>query len=102
MIIYFTENYENNICDNLIELWERDCKKEEEKSFKIFHGKQEWYLNNASSGFRDAAQSLIKEKQSQDSRTSENDWKGRNWYNQLRKKKSNGSRSRSRSNNQHN
>ena len=45
---------------------------------------------------------MIKENQSQDSRNSENDWKGRNWYNQLRKKKSNGSRSRSRSNNQHN
>ena len=31
MITYFTANYENDICDNLIELWERDCKKEEEK-----------------------------------------------------------------------
>ena len=25
MITYFTANYENDICDNLIELWERDC-----------------------------------------------------------------------------
>ena len=102
MITYFTANYENDICDNLIELWERDCKKEEEKSIKIFHGKEEWYLNNASSGFRNAAQSLRKEKKSQDSRNSENDWKGRNRYNQQRKKKDNGSRSCSRSNNQHN
>ena len=102
MITYFTANYENDICDNLIELWERDCKKEEEKSIKIFHGKEEWYLNNASSGFRNSAQSLRKEKKSQDSRNSENDWKGRNRYNQQRKKKNNGSRSRSRSNNQHN
>ena len=44
MITYFTANYENDICDNLIELWERDCKKEEEKSIKVFHGKEEWYL----------------------------------------------------------
>ena len=49
-----------------------------------------------------AAESLRKEKKSQDSRNSENDWKGRTRYNQQRKKKNNGSRSRSRSNNQHN
>ena len=24
MITYFTANYDNDICDNLIELWERD------------------------------------------------------------------------------
>ena len=42
MITYFTANYENNIWDKLIELWERDCKKKEEKSIKIFHGKEEW------------------------------------------------------------
>ena len=41
MIAYFTANHENDICDNLIELWERDCKKGEEKSVKIFHGKEE-------------------------------------------------------------
>ena len=29
IIAYFTANCENDICDNLIELWERDCKKEE-------------------------------------------------------------------------
>ena len=27
MITYFTANYEDDICDNIIELWERDCKK---------------------------------------------------------------------------
>ena len=63
MIIYFTANYENDICNNLIELWERDCKKEEEKSITIFHDKEERYLNNASSGFRNATQSLRKEKE---------------------------------------
>ena len=42
MITYFTVNFENDICDNLIELWERDCKKEEEKSIKIFHGKEDY------------------------------------------------------------
>ena len=62
MITYFTANDENDICDNLIELWERDCKKAEERSIKIFHGKEEWYLKNASSGFRNAAQSLRQEK----------------------------------------
>ena len=41
MITCFTANYENDICDNLIELWDRDCKKEEEKSIKIFHGREE-------------------------------------------------------------
>ena len=78
MIAYFTANHENDICDNLIELWERDSKKEEEKSVKIFHGKEEWRLKHASSGFRNAAQSLRQEKKSQDSRNSKNDQKGRN------------------------
>ena len=41
MITCITTNYENDICDNLIELWDRDCKKEEEKSIKIFHGREE-------------------------------------------------------------
>ena len=85
MITYFTANDENDICDNLVELWERDCKKAEERSIKIFHGKEEWYLKNASSGFRNAAQSLRQEKKSQVSRTSKNNWKGRNRYNQQRK-----------------
>ena len=40
----------------------RDCKKEEEKSIKIFYRNEEWYLSNASSGFRNAAQSLRQEK----------------------------------------
>ena len=87
MITYFTANYENDICDNLIELWEKDCKKEEEKSIKIFHGKEKWYLNYASSDFRNAAQSLRKEKKSQDSRNSENDWNGRNRYNHRERRK---------------
>ena len=72
------------------------------KSIKIFHGKEEMYLNNAFSGFRNATQSLKQEKKSQDSRNSKNDRKGRNWHNQQRKKKNNESRSRSRSSNQHN
>ena len=93
MIRYFTANYENNICDNLIEVWERDCKKEEEKSIKIFHGKEEWYLNNTSSVFRNAAQSLRQGKKSQDRRNSKSDWKSRNWHNQQKKKKNNYSRS---------
>ena len=70
MITYFTGNYENDICDDLIELWEKDYEKEEEKLIKIFHGKEEWYLNNASSGFRNAAKSLRQQKKSQDTRTS--------------------------------
>ena len=64
MIAYFRPNYENYICDKLIESWGRDCKKEEEKSIKIFYRKEEWYLNNASSGFHNAAQSLRQEKKS--------------------------------------
>ena len=27
MITYFTANYEDDICDNITELWERDWKK---------------------------------------------------------------------------
>ena len=30
MITYFTANYENDICDILIELWERDSKQKSE------------------------------------------------------------------------
>ena len=101
MITYFTANYDNDICGNLIELWERDSQKEEEKSIKVFHGKKEWYLNNASSGFRNATQSLRQGKKSQDSRTSKNDWKGRNLHNQQRKKKNNHNLSRSTRNKQH-
>ena len=41
MITYFTSNDNNDICDSLIELWENDCKNEEEKSMKIFHKKKE-------------------------------------------------------------
>ena len=59
-------------------------------------------MNNASLGFCIAAESLRKEKTSQDSRNSENDWKGINQQKQQRKKKNNNSRSRSRSNNEHN
>ena len=102
MIKHFTANYENEICDKLIELWERDCKKEEEKSIQIFHRKEEWYLKNTSSGFRNAAQSLRQEKKSKDSRSSKNDWESRNRHNQQRKKKNNDDRSPSRSSNQHN
>ena len=45
---------------------------------------------------------MRKEKKSEDSRNSENDWKGRNRYYQQRKKKNNDSRSRSKNNNQNN
>ena len=36
MITYVTANYENDICDNLIELWERDCKKKKKNQLKYF------------------------------------------------------------------
>ena len=63
MITYFTANYENNICDNLIELCERET---------------------------------------DDSKNSEKDWKGRNRHNQQRKKKNSDCGSRSINNSQHN
>ena len=44
MITHFTTNYQNNIYDNLVELWQRDCKKEEKILIKIFHGKEETTL----------------------------------------------------------
>ena len=102
MMTYFTTNYQNGICDNLIQLWEKACKKKEEKSIKIIHRKRKWYLNNSSSGFRNAPQSLRKEKKSQDSRNSENNRKGRSQHNQQKNKKNNNSRPLIRSNNQHN
>ena len=58
MIRYFTANYENDIYYNLIDLREKDSKKEEEKSVAIFYEKEEWYLINTSSSFRNAAQCL--------------------------------------------
>ena len=36
MLSYVSANYKNNIYDNLIKLWERDCKKEEENQLKSF------------------------------------------------------------------
>ena len=68
----------------------------------FFHRKEEWYLNNAFSVFCNTAQSLGKEKKSQDSINSENDWKGTNQQNQQRKKKNDNTCSCSKSNNQHN
>ena len=47
-----------------------------ERLEEIFHGKEEWYLNNVSSGFCKVAQSLRQEKKSQDIRNSKNDRKG--------------------------
>ena len=41
MITYFTAEYENDIWDNLIKLWERNCKKDEEKPIKNFHIKED-------------------------------------------------------------
>ena len=82
--------------------YEREFREEEEKSIKIFYNKEEWYLNNASSGFRNATQTLRKEKKSQDRKNPENDQEGRNRHNQQRNNKNNGSRSSSRSNNQYN
>ena len=102
MITYFATNVQNGICDNLMQLWKKDCKKKEKKSIKIIHRKRKWYLSNTSSGFRNALQSLRKEKKSQESRNSENNRKGRSQHNQQRNKKNNNSRPLSRSNNQHN
>lgn len=44
VVTYFTLNYENHICDNSIELWEKDYKKEKQTIKKIYHKTEEWCL----------------------------------------------------------
>ena len=52
MITKFTTKYSNDICDTLLSQWESDCKREKDKSKAHFERKKDWYLNNATTGFR--------------------------------------------------
>ena len=53
MITYLTGHFENTeVCDGLIKEWETDCTKEEEKSIQIFDKKEDFFLNNSSSGYQ--------------------------------------------------
>ena len=52
MTAHFTMNYENDICNPLIELWETGYQKEEQKSYEVFNTKRDWYLNNTTTEFR--------------------------------------------------
>ena len=53
MITYLTGHFENNeVCDALIKEWETDCTKEEEISRQIFNKKENFFLNNSSSEYR--------------------------------------------------
>ena len=40
MITKFTREYRNDICDMLLNQWERDCKTEEDKPKAIFEREQ--------------------------------------------------------------
>ena len=57
-------NVDANMVAFLIHNWimGETARKKKKKWIKIFPGKEEWYLNNASSGFHNAAQSLRQEK----------------------------------------
>ena len=53
VITYLMGHFENTeVCDALIKEWETDCTKEEEKSIQIFNKKEDVYLNNSSSEYR--------------------------------------------------
>ena len=53
MITYLTGYFENNeVCDTLIKEWETDCIKEEKISIQIFNKKENFFLNNSSSEYR--------------------------------------------------
>ena len=53
MLTYLTYNFEEDICYSLIDMWEKECRKEEDISINIFEKKQDWYLNNATTEFRE-------------------------------------------------
>ena len=44
---------------------EKQLQKKRQKSLKIFHEKEDWYLNNASSDYRNSPQNLKKEREPQ-------------------------------------
>ena len=56
MITYVTRYFENNeVCDVLTKEWETDCTKEEEISIQIFNKKEDFFLNNSRSEYRNKA-----------------------------------------------
>lgn len=44
---HFTSNYKNDTCDSFLELWDKDCQKQREKSIRILNEKEGGYLNNS-------------------------------------------------------
>ena len=44
---------------------EKQLQKKGQKSLKIFHGKEDWHLNNASSDYRNSPQNLKREREPQ-------------------------------------
>ena len=52
MITKFTTKYSNDICGTVLNQWESDCEREEDKSRAIFERNRNWYLNNATMEFR--------------------------------------------------
>ena len=52
MIPKCTAKYSKDICDTLLNLWESGSRKEEDKWKEMFERKKDWYLNNATTKFR--------------------------------------------------
>ena len=52
MITKYTTRYSNDICDTLSNQWESDRKRETDKSKVLFERKKAWYINNATTEFR--------------------------------------------------
>ena len=54
MVTHITTKYGNDLYDILIKEWEIDCTKQEEISVKRFNNKEEWFLNNSESEYRNS------------------------------------------------
>ena len=92
MITYLTRHFENNeVCNALIKEWETDCTKVEEISIQIFNKKENFFLNNSSSEYRNKPNRDVNA-----NRTSDNAWFEKRKENKT-PNRSNHSRSRSRS-----
>ena len=53
MIMYLMRHFKSNeVCNALIKEWETDCTKEEKTAIQIFNKKEDYFVNNSSSEYR--------------------------------------------------
>ena len=53
MIMYLMRHFKSNeVCNALIKEWETDCTKEEKTAIQIFNKKEDFFVNNSSSEYR--------------------------------------------------